>query len=235
MEEHETIKNPKLLKTVYNLKKNYSIEKEEEFYKELRISKYLLPIIIKSNNKIAIVKINDASGKEYLPSFTDWENFQLVNDGMNKTQPMVFTFYDYIKLLDSDLGLNGLVINPYSHNLVLSRENIQFSKEFPANIEKGNKVSVGIPEKYPHLLVNKCKRFFSKECSVECAFLLQMVKNNQISLLLVIGTKNTEEIFPRLDKYIGEDLANGEILDIVALDSEFGRNVTAGYTPFYKK
>ncbi|EFU8668958.1 enhanced serine sensitivity protein SseB, partial [Listeria monocytogenes] len=208
---------------------------EEELYRQMQKSKLLLPAIIREENKISIVKIIDEKENEYLPVFTDWTNFQLYLDSTKESQPIVFTFNEYFNILVADLNLSGIVINPYSHNLVLSRENLNYLEKSQVNIQKGEQISIGLPKKYPHLFVENCKSFFEKDSSIKSAFLLQMVRDNQISLLLVIDTPNIEVLFSKLNEYTEKFLDSEQILDILALDTPLGKNTTKEYEPFYKR
>ncbi|EAD9295777.1 enhanced serine sensitivity protein SseB, partial [Listeria monocytogenes] len=80
-----------------------------------------------------------------------------------------------------------------------------------------------------------CKSFFEKDSSIKSAFLLQMVRDNQISLLLVIDTPNIEVLFSKLNEYTEKFLDSEQILDILALDTPLGKNTTKEYEPFYKR
>ncbi|EAE9730548.1 enhanced serine sensitivity protein SseB C-terminal domain-containing protein, partial [Listeria monocytogenes] len=86
-----------------------------------------------------------------------------------------------------------------------------------------------------HLFVENCKSFFEKDSSIKSAFLLQMVRDNQISLLLVIDTPNIEVLFSKLNEYTEKFLDSEQILDILALDTPLGKNTTKEYEPFYKR
>ncbi len=99
-------------------------------------------------------------------------------------------------------------------------------------------MSIGIPREYPEFFVDKCKKNFKKETKINKAFLLQMVRKKlQKSYLLVIDSKDEDQILPyvsisnKVQKYLGKE----DILDIISLNSDFGRNVTKEYNPFYEK
>lgn len=79
------------------------------------------------------------------------------------------------------------------------------------------------------------KVFLKKDSSIKSAFLLQMVRDNQISLLLVIDTPNIEVLFSKLNEYTEKFLDSEQILDILALDTPLGKNTTKEYEPFYKR
>lgn len=235
MTNQEMVQNPKLLKKIISLQNNFTDDKQNCLYEELYTSKLLLPVILNDGDKISLIKITDIDGNDYIPAFTDWENFYLNSNTVNKAQAIVFNIYDYFKLLNSDSDITGIVINPYSHNLVLSRENLKFLEKSQENIQKGEQISVGLPKEYPHLFVENCKSFFEKDSSIKSAFLLQTVRDNKISLLLVIETPNIEVVFSKLNKYAEKFLDNNQILDILSLDTPLGKNITKEYEPFYER
>lgn len=236
MESNVVIKNLKLLNKIASLQIKYNKDNERSFYNELTKSEFLLPSIVVEKDKIKIVKISDNNGNEYIPAYTDWENFSLNEHKEEKIQVVIFTVHDYIKIIQKDLTIAGMVINPYSTNLVLKRENLNYIKIEEKTIKKNENISIGIPTTYPQKLVDNCILFLKKENTVQQAFLLQMVRETyQKSLVLVIDEKDDLSVFSRLSKYAQKFLERDEILDIVSLNSDFGRQITEQYTPFYEK
>ncbi|MFC0232615.1 enhanced serine sensitivity protein SseB [Vagococcus entomophilus] len=235
MNKQNIVENPKLCEMMKLLRKEYTKKIENKFYEQLWKSKFLLPAIVKEENKISIIKILDKQENEYLPIFTDWQNFQLNSDNTKESQSTIFTFEECFNIVQSDSSIFGIVINPYSDNLVLTRENLQFLEKSQTTIKKGEKISIGMPKDYPYQLVEACKNFFEEGTSVKSAFLLQMVKANQISLLLVIETKDEETILPKISKCVEKFLKSDDVLDIISLNTSLGQNVTKGYEPFFKR
>lgn len=228
------VENPKLISNLVKLQNNYSEENQFHFYKELKKAKLLLPAIIKEQNKINVIKITDNKEKDYLPAFTDWESMEL-NENNYNTQSVVFTIDEYIKLMESDLKVEGIIINPYSHNLVLSRENLRYLIEGKTKIHSDEQISIGIPLNYPQKLINNLVITFKKEQNIKNVYLLQMVRSNhQKSLLLVVDVeRNEEEIFKKLAKCSTKYISENEIIDIISFNSDFGRNITKEYHPIY--
>ncbi|EIA6622774.1 enhanced serine sensitivity protein SseB [Enterococcus faecalis] len=230
--EQEEVKNPELVTRIERIKKDYTQKNEQFFYEKLEDSKLLLPVNFDSKNKLNIIKIEDSVGNDYIPAFTDWENLRLGEE----SNAVVFTIYDYLKIIQEDLSITGIVINPYSQNLVLNRGNLEFIKSNSGNIKKNEQVSIGIPREYPEFFVDKCKKIFKKETKINKAFLLQMVRKNlQKSYLLVIDSKDEDQILPYVSNKVQKYLGKEDILDIISLNSDFGRNVTKEYNPFYEK
>ena len=235
MEKKEFLDNTRLRELMNLLQKENMNQIEKKFFEQLLKSQFLLPVIVKAEDKISLIKITDENEKEYLPVFTDMENFQLSFDSSSETHTVIFAFEEYYEIVQSDLNISGVVINPYSENLVLTRENLQFIENSRMSIKNGESVSIGLPKDYPFLLVEKCKDFFKSDNSVKSAYLLQMVKENQLSLLLVIETVNIERVFPKLSMYLEKYLDSDKILDMIPLDTDFGKNVTKDYEPFFER
>lgn len=228
----EEVQNPELVARIEGIKKNYTGKNEQFFYEELENSKLLLPVNLDYRNKISIIKIEDSVGNDYLPAFTDWDNLRLGKE----SHAVVFTIYDYLKIIQEDLSVTGIVINPYSQNLVLNKDNLEFIQSNSGNIKENEQVSIGLPAEYPEFFVDKCKIIFGKETKISKAFLLQMVRENlQKSFLLIIDSENDDEILPYVNKKIQRYLRKEDILDTISFNSDFGRNVTQEYSPFYEK
>uniref|UniRef100_UPI001431B19A enhanced serine sensitivity protein SseB C-terminal domain-containing protein n=1 Tax=Listeria valentina TaxID=2705293 RepID=UPI001431B19A len=129
--------------------------------------------------------------------------------------------------------LYGTVINPYSDNLVISRETLNFISE-DSNIMKNEIVSFGIPNELPEKLMSKLTRYFTKSPVINAAFLLQLIRGKvNKSYLLVIDTSD-ESILKELTSF-SKYLNKGEILDIVSLKSDFGKTAVEGFSPFFVK
>ena len=141
-----------------------------------------------------------------------------------------------MKIIKSDSSAVGIVINPYSHNLVLNRDKLDSLKLNVENIKQNERVSIGFPAEYPRKLVNDCTHCFKQESEINKAYMLQMIRENlKKSLLLVIDSSNDEKMLPYISNYVQKFLEEGMILDTISFDSDFGRNVTKEYKPFYEK
>ncbi|EGO2826339.1 SseB family protein [Enterococcus faecalis] len=157
--EQEEVKNPELVTRIERIKKDYTQKNEQFFYEKLEDSKLLLPVNFDSKNKLNIIKIEDSVGNDYIPAFTDWENLRLGEE----SNAVVFTIYDYLKIIQEDLSITGIVINPYSQNLVLNRGNLEFIKSNSGNIRKMNKCQSESHESIQNFLWINVKKFSKKK------------------------------------------------------------------------
>lgn len=191
----------------------------------------MLPAIIRSENQVNIIYITDNIGKKYIPAYTDWENFKC-NGSEMKNQAIVFGMKDYCKIIQSDSSIYGIAINPYSHNLIVKRENvIWYQKE---NIGQGERIAVGIPKDYPNDMVEELKTFFSKKGTISKAYLLWMVRNSEASYLLILDTEEKDtslisEVSIKCQSFLGE-----KALDILVLESSFSKEAIENQKPFYE-
>ena len=75
--------------------------------------------------------------------------------------------------------------------------------------------------------------FFSTNKLVEKAYLLWMVRGKEGSYLLILDSKiEPNNLYPQVGEFCTPFL-NGKFLDMVSVDSEFGKNVIKGHKAFY--
>ena len=121
-----------LQKAIHLMKKDST--KEPLFFEALYQAKLLCPvqadvnqlprnadgsIVLNADTPISIVSIANASGDRYLVAFTD-QNEHSKWDRAKDQQTVTYTFDDYRNLLLSGNAVyQGVVINPFSDNIVL--------------------------------------------------------------------------------------------------------------------
>ena len=67
-----------------------------------------------------VIGLKNGEGGSFLMAFTDWDEFRKWNKEPNQ-QALVLTFREYRFLLQNKY-VNGLVINPYGANILLSKK-----------------------------------------------------------------------------------------------------------------
>lgn len=140
---------------------------QSDFFNELSEVKLLSPVnmdiknknakgnetIIGEGSSISIISIAENNNNKYLMAFTDWDELRKWNSNKSQ-QTLVFTCDDYKSIMkQTELKYQGVVINPYGENLVITLpmlENIGKSKHILA---KGEKVMIGEPSDYPTEMV----------------------------------------------------------------------------------
>ena len=113
---------------------------------EILRSRFLCPVIVdpplvaneegvaraNADSKVNMLLLTANDDKKYFMGYTDMEE---VNKWTSqpKHQMIVFKFADYVHmLLKPDCEVNGIVINPFDHNLVITKDMVQ------AMLKKGN-------------------------------------------------------------------------------------------------
>lgn len=235
MDSIEDIDNSELIKIIEDLQIEPEIKTPDMLYDTLLNTQLLIPAIIKNDNKIDIIKIKNRKGEEFLAGFTDKKNLNLNSE---PADGVVFTMENYLEVIKSNSSISGIVINPYSNNLVLTRSNLKYIENL-LNIKKNNEIVVGLPSNYPQNLVDTLSEYFESntEIGVKKAFLLQIIKANQPSLLIVVDVDIDEEsdFLQKLGSITKPLLVEDQVADLILFDNDFGRDITSGYDPFYIK
>lgn len=240
--------NIDLITAIQLIKKDRS--KEPQFFEALYQAKLLCPIqadtkkmrknadgsvIVDDDTKVSVISISDSSGAKFLMAFSNWNELNKWNEGKHQ-QITVYTFNDYKNIMmNHDMPYRGVVINPFGDNIVLWKE--VFNNSDPRfEIEPTNRsVMIGLPNEYPLKMVDKLKQYFHKTKLVDTAYLLWMTRGNEAGYLLVLGTNiSPNELFPQMGE-ICKPYLDGKLLDIVPLDSSFGKNAVEGQQPIFCK
>jgi hypothetical protein len=246
---NKPIENFQLLEKLERLKTNNDSQSEYEFFEELMASKLLSPVtedslmgvrggeaVLEKGEKIKFIYLSDEKGNNYIPAFTDWNEFKKWNDSTS-IKALILSFLDYKALITEGNNLpHGFVLNPFGDNIVFDKNLAQEVENCVNNIEKERTVMLGVPEKYPDEMVNALTKFLPTLSVVKRAYLLWMVQgDDDSSFLLVIDTTGDYgTIFGKIadvaTKYLGAD----EKLDFVPASEEFGESAIRGHHPFYE-
>jgi len=247
MDINVPVENPELVMKIHDYMSSQSDTDEKRLRSTLLKTKFLAPVIIKNWNsknvgkqvldqeiEFRLISIQDKEKNIYLPAFTDWNEIsKWSNDEELKT--IIFTFQDYAKVFMNNKEMVGLVINPHNENLVLNKQQIE-SISSESKLKSGEKVKVGIPEKYPADMGKALEDYFlAKGCVSEAYLLLMLRDNNEQSYLLVVETdEDVNILYPELAKIATKYLERGEVIDFISTKEKFGKSVIQGHSPFYK-
>lgn len=246
MDINKPITNPQLLNAIEEMKKDK--KKEQFFINELFKANFICPAQVQLNNSkkdnmgqitvgegstIALTSIDDQQGKHFLMAFTDWKELGKWKQEEN-IQTLILTCEDYKQILTKeDSPYAGFVINPYSANIVFNKDTLESIRSNEMLMQAGESVMIGEPKDYPIDMVEKLKQMFKQITDIKSSYLLWMVRNDEMSYLLVIGTNGNEQnLFPLVGE-LCQPYLNGNFLDIVLLSSQFGQSVVENQKPFY--
>ena len=121
--------------------------------------------VFKKGSKISFAMLSTQDGVTYLPVFTDWVELKKVEQYQNsQVQTLIVTFDDMAAICK---GEAGIAVNPYSHNFVISPQNVVHMKQHKDAITKGyseqvvqkeTTVQIGDPADYPTEMTEAIKK-----------------------------------------------------------------------------
>ncbi len=262
---NKPIENPQLSKLLNELKSidksndDLRYEKMNEIAKEFTLNAKLLSVIeindedieeapdgkviFKKGAKFSVMPFLSSDNKRFLGAFTDWNELrkgEMYKDANVKT--LVLSFDDYYGMINN--SDTGIVINPFSDNIVFSPESIDYMKQRKDINQKGyteivnkkdTEVMIGEPDNCPHQIIEVINNYAKNIKEINAIWLKSMIRNNEKSFLVIIDYKgNIRDINADIAKAAVPFLPPNEFIDIVSYNDKFGRSVATG-KPIYKK
>lgn len=243
---NKPVTNPELVKSMDDFLAEKSAEKELILIKKIKKANYLVPIvfegeiegnIFKKDSTISFKLITNNLNQSFFLAFTDWD--ELGKWSKEREETLISTYDDLSHMVLKSEHVEGFVINPYNQNFVITKEVIEyFNRNSEVVIKKDTEVKLGQPADYPYEMTKALSSFFKKNKDIESAYLFLAHKegDQKPNLMLIIETSGDKSIlFPKIAAVAREFLAKEEYIDLVTLDSNFGKNAIKDSTPFYKK
>ena len=252
MEINKPITNPALISTISALQENDTPKTVKCFVRELKKSHFLTPVIIspipvadetgkavlKTDTTISPLSLENADGDIFLIVFTDWESLRKWRN-IEDEQTMVTSYADICQMANAGDKYSGFAINPISENIVITKELIEHynkSAVQPYTVDKDTKVSIGVPANYPEEMVGAVSAYMKKQKHIKRAYLVLMMKDNEQSFLMIVDFQGDRQAtFGGIASVAVPLLRQGELLDMVPLESGIGADVANGYKPFYQR
>lgn len=187
--------------------------------------------------------VTSEEGKNYYVMFTgkdeysQWEN-------MKNLDTILLAFDDFAMLMEKNEAAAGVVLNPFSDNLIITRANMEHlrtQKELRTKgiavhkVTKDTKVRIGDPKEYPTEMVEAIKRYLPGVPEVNRVWLRLMVKDTTPSLLLVVEQCGEKETIFKGIAEVAKPYLRKTYIDIVAYQDDFGKKAAEGAEPFYQK
>ncbi len=243
------IDNSKLVEKIEKMKKEKTVEAQNEVITEILRARFLCPIIIdkslakngrveiKKDTKIQFSIIKTKEEKTYLIAFTS--EAEVNKWQKNPTQQsIIYTFEDYAMIALNNENLDGFVVDPMGANLLFNTEMIKQIKSnltHESTIKKDTEIEIAPIKDYPEGLETKVKDMCNNLGKINCAYICQMKQEDKVSVLLVIDADgNEKEFYSSLAGAIIPFLGEYQ-LDMVALSSEIGKQVKSHFEPIYVK
>ena len=212
------------------------------YYRDLLKVRYNLNVNVDITELLAQVKEQKL---KFYPVFIDWEEFgKWEAMKYRKPQTMIMSFDDYVAMVVEKGRGSGIVINPFSDNLLLDREMMAHLKQQKQLADQGHvdyrvpektSVKLGEPANYPQDMVQAICAYAKSKKTIQALWLRLMEKAGEWSYLLVVDfSGDRQSIFDEIAK-VARPYLNKMYLDMVPLESEFGHKATDGIKPIYSK
>lgn len=244
---NQPVTNPDLVKSMNEFLKEKSAEKELILIKEITKANFLIPMIFKGQIENGVLKkdsimsfklITNSLDESFYLAFTDWE--ELGKWSKEREQTLISTYDDLKHIVLKNDGIKGFVINPFNQNFVITPEVMKYFSQRNSEIviKKDTKIMLGQPADYPHEIINALTDFFKKNKEINSAYMFLAHKegDQKPNLLFIIDfTGDKAVLFPRIAAVAQEFLGKDEYIDLIPLNSNFGKKATKNSTPFYKR
>lgn len=244
--------NSALIKQIEQLRREYNQTNEQLFYQALREATFLTPVsidsgtmpagatdelIITQESQVEFIQIADQADHYFLLAFTDGQELERWSHGQ-AVQTLLLNLHDFLHLLSNynEGKTNGVVLNPFSHNIVFDRELLQDILNQPMPKRPKSAVQISTPQPYPIELVKQLKQQLTKLTDVEKVYLLLMHRQKSESYLLIVDAgEEPEQYFQAIAELAKPLLKGSEQLDFAPYNHPFGREASEGQEPFYQK
>jgi len=253
------INNSVLLDLISKMRENTNEQTQEAVLEEIVTNaKFIIPAEVTEinpeeaktlknpnhNTRIKFSMIKNDKDQAFFPAFTSMDElYKWQKDYKGETISLGFD--EYAAMLSKSNDFAGMVIDPFTHNLIIDNrmaEELAIQKSIYKNgsakrtLKEGEKIRIVTPEETPTEMLEAIKAHLANEPSVEKAYFRMMIRENnaQSYLLAVDFNGNMDELFPAIADAANPHLGN-MFIDIVPADSGLGKNVADSTPPFYTK
>ena len=187
-----------------------------------------------------------ADDKSYLPVFTENEELDKWSfEGGKPEYTIVLDFNGLASIFEQNSSCTGLVINPFTDNLMVQREMLLKWSEEAQIKQHGHARHTITPDTptevyqlspYPMLMSNKLCETAKKLPGVNAMWLRGIKLNGDNGFLLIcdLSEDGNKGIFKALGD-CATPMLEGKALHIVTFDSDFGKKSAENVLPFYTK
>lgn len=199
----------------------------------------------KEGSQVSFMLLTDG-GKSYLPLFTDNAEFSKWSfEGEKPKYTISLDFNGTASIFEGNAACAGLVLNPFTDNLLIQREMIIKWNEEAQIKQHGHArhtITADTPTEvyslspYPMVLSNKLCEAAKKLPGVNAMWLRGIKLNGDDGILLLcdLSEDGNNGIFKALGE-CATPLLEGKALHIVTIDNAFGKQNTENVLPIYSK
>ena len=188
------------------------------------------------------------SGTAYLPVYTDWTELRKGKQyAQNKdVKTFVASFDEIVKIIggEKEIIADGIVVNLYSDNLMISPRNVLSMKEHKEylntghvshDVQKKTKVTLGTPADFPAEMAEAAAKYARNNPNINAFWLKLMTSEEEQSFLMVVDfTGDREAVLNGLGNAALPYVPKGFYLDMIPYTDSFGQQAATG-EPYYKR
>ncbi len=188
------------------------------------------------------------SGTAYLPVYTDWTELRKGKQyAQNKdVKTFVASFDEIVKIIggEKEIIADGIVVNLYSDNLMISPKNVLSMKEHKEYLNTGHvshvvqkktKVTLGTPADFPAEMAEAAAKYARNNPNINAFWLKLMTSEEEQSFLMVVDfTGDREAVLNGLGNAASPYVPKGFYLDMIPYTDSFGQQAATG-EPYYKR
>lgn len=234
------LRNDELLKLMHELRSEKTSPKMLEVLKCAASSEFIVPVDFK-NGKYGFHAVGDSRGRRFIVSYADTGTFVTTESDENQ-KGVKSSFEDLMAVaLDDSLGLDGIIINPGSAEVVLGRELLEsVNGQMRSSSDDQTEMIAGDPSEYPAGLEDAVKNFAVDEPAVKRIFVKVLTSRDGSVMrwLFVIDTDESGEmkdyLLDTFTRYIGPYLGGFEPV-VADLGQDFARKAAGSGKAFYER
>lgn len=230
METNKEIRNDELKTAMIKLKLQNDKEAEDEFISEVRKAFFLIPAVNDDkDDELSFMLLADQNEKNYFQAYTDLDEYNKWSDSKN-SKHFILTFDEYANIVtSSDDEVAGLVINPFTENIILNKEILH-------KIFVMDKIFIDEVKDCPKKEKDVIKKALASQKEITKAYLMYIEKSGIPGFLLIIESKakDKKELYDKIAKYITENIDQINI-DIMSTTDDIAKDVIKNKKEFYNK
>lgn len=191
-------------------------------------------IKVGKDSEVAFPMLKNSEEKKFYPFFTDFNELRKY-DMKSQYSALAANFKDLKKFSGK---ADGIVINPFGVNIVLTSDMLDDIKRISADAQKKqSEIRIGEPKEYPVKMVKAMSDYFSENPEISSAYLKLMFRDEKASYLVAVdytGSKNPAEIYDKIAE-CAVPHAEGVPIDFIPVTNDFAQKVFKDSEPFYKR
>ncbi|MBQ9329315.1 MAG: enhanced serine sensitivity protein SseB C-terminal domain-containing protein [Solobacterium sp.] len=251
--EAKDVKNDSLKEAMDHLRETRTRDNEIRMFEELQKARFLVPVQFSGeqpNLQLRFVMINTPDKKSYFPAFTDETEANKMNlpEGENR-QYIVRTLKEFEPIFKDTRGQSaGVVVNPFSNNILLPRDLISKLNTLkagavgdnPVNVKKGEIPAGAVvkfeePRIYPTALVNAVYDVCGTIPEVSRVWFKQMMIGMNVNFALIVeADKFTSELEEKL-RITAEPLSKNIPIQVLKYTDQLEKQAVNGAIALYDR